>query len=185
MALVGQWGEFGEAFWHIPKCAGVSVRNWLLTHHPESLWVEVNGMHGKTKEPEKAFTVLRHPADWLMSFYAYYRQWDWEWDALPDIVEEQFEFAKGLGWLDFVDSVLDNNPGAVTKVFEYYCEPGVKVFLIEELDHHFPGIKWEHYTNYDLSWPPAYKKRFVETEASYLRKIGVYEEHPDGYLLRV
>ena len=144
MAYVGPWGQFI----HIPKCAGISMRYYLRHEHGE-YGQEVGTKHDLPNTVKNAFTIIRHPAHWLRSFYTYYSQHNWRWEELPQYVNYQFSFANtnGLSWMQYVTTVTATNPGAVGKVFDYYCVPGVKVYKMEELVDHFPGINKKHSTH--------------------------------------
>lgn len=167
MAFIGPWGQFI----HIPKCAGVSMRSWLQQHYRTEGHDEI-GMHELPHEITNAFTIIRHPTDWLVSFYTYYQQNGWVWEDLPDFVDAEFEGTKGLFWPQFVRAVVTTNPGAVGRVYDQYCLPGVKVYKLEELYQHFENIRKVHDTNNKVYMSPEQRQMICEAERETLERYG-------------
>jgi len=165
MAFIGPWGQFI----HIPKCAGMAMREYLSRTNRQDGYEE-NGMHALPNEISNAFTIIRHPADWLVSFYTYYAQNNWLWEDLPEYVDSQFSVAIGRFWPQFIDLLTSKNPGAVSNVFNYYCQPGVKVYKLEELDTHFVGIQKKHSTTDKPPMTPAQRHLICTAEFATMNK---------------
>lgn len=142
MGFKGAWGTF----YHIPKCGGISMRYFLKAHFHDA-GIDYGKQH-ELPQPgdnlENAFTIVRHPADWLLSYYAYMESHDWRWPECPKEIRDLFAFADGMFWPLWVQAVSAQAPGAVGRVYGLYCLPGVKVYKLEEIDDIFGmevGIK--------------------------------------------
>lgn len=128
MAYRGVWGTF----YHIPKCGGVALRSFLRSHYHDP-GTEIGNRHTLPQEDHdltNAWTVVRHPAEWLLSYYAYVADHDWQWDDCPSEISDLFRFAEGMFWPMWVNAVA----GLAGKVYGLYCLPGMKVRRLEEID---------------------------------------------------
>ena len=137
MAFVGSWGTF----YHIPKCGGISMRYFLKSQFRDS-GREIGNQHTFPQPGDdlsKAFTIVRHPADWLLSYYAYMFDHDWHWAECPKEIHALFRFVEGMFWPWYVRAIANNAPGVIGKVFGLYAVPGVKVYKLEEIDTVFGG----------------------------------------------
>jgi len=85
----------------------------------------------------RAWTVVRHPGEWLLSYYAYIESREWHWPERPPEVDDLFRFADGMFWPTWVKAVTNQVPGAVGRVYGLYCVPGVKVYQMEHIDDIF------------------------------------------------
>ena len=137
MAYKGTWGTY----YHIPKCGGISIKYYLKSHYRDPGDYTGGGKQHRLPEAAddltKAFTFVRHPADWLLSFYAYYEFMGWNWPELPEEIADMFRFAEGLFWPMFVKTVTEKKPGIVGDVFDLYCLPGVTVYHLEDIQNIF------------------------------------------------
>lgn len=138
MALKGAWGTFV----HIPKCGGFGFRRYLRENIGSGY--EDPPYHGLPETIERGFTLVRHPVDWLRSFWTYRTQHKWEirrrgdktinhvnnWPAIFGLTQ----WAAGLSWPSFVDGLYDNGWDIVSTVYGIYRHPQVKVYRLEHVD---------------------------------------------------
>ena len=167
MAYIGPWGQFI----HIPKCAGLSMRSYLEKTYRTG-GHEEKGMHDLPSVIKNAFTIVRHPADWLLSFYTYYFENSWRWEDLPAYIDDQFSFANGMFFPQYVEAVTSTNPGAVGNVYDHYCQPGVKVYRLEELDERFEGMVNIHSTGHKPAMTPKLYDMIYIAERDTLERYG-------------
>ena len=166
MAFRGPWGTFV----HIPKCGGVAMRKHLI------LKFKVNGeeigmMHGIPDDLTGAWTIVRHPANWLLSYYTYLFENRWRWADLPEQIAGWLSFADGLWWPQYVEAVCTEQPGVVGKVFDLYCKPGMQVFQLEKIDLIFDEpIPVIHETDNKPLMTDAHWDMICKAEAETLRK---------------
>jgi hypothetical protein len=117
----------------------VSVRYYLKSAY-QNRGDDVGGQHAiaaALPDLENAWTFVRHPVGWLVSFYAYLSQNRWQWVELPQEIHDIFGFAYTMFWPNFVHAVTTIEPGAVGQVYDLYCVPGVTVYQLEEIDDVF------------------------------------------------
>jgi hypothetical protein len=130
--LYGPWGTYI----HVPKCGGVAIKEFLRKTYGVK-GEDVGENHSYLTSVEGApnpWTAIRHPAEWLLSYFAYYETNGWRWEDLPIEVDKQFKYANGAFWPFFVKMVCERNPGAVGKVFDLYCIDGVTVHHLENIN---------------------------------------------------
>ena len=166
MAYIGQWGQFI----HIPKCGGLSMRTYLNERY--NIGREQNAMHGMPDKIDNAWTIIRDPRDWLPSFYAYYSASFWHWPDLPPYIAGLFDHAAGRWWPEFVQLVTALSPGIVGKVYDYYCANGVRVYKLEEIKNHFPGLQKIHPTDWKPLVTDEQREWIAVSEADTVIKYG-------------
>lgn len=171
MAYRGPWGTFI----HIPKCGGVALRKYLKMRYSDN-GDEIGGLHEilpNVDGLENPWTVVRHPAHWLLSYFTYCEDNAWIWRDRPTLVGDQFRFADGMFWPSFVAEVCTVNPGAVGKVFDLYCVPGVEVYRLEDINtvmgEHVPVI---HTQDIKPVMTDAHWEMICEAEMGTLEKYG-------------
>ena len=134
MPCKGEWGTFI----HIPKCAGITIREWIYKQYGLSPRQEdFIDQHRMPDDLTDAWTVIRHPVDWIRSFYGYMSNNHWQWDDLPQFIHDIFRPYYGMWFPQFVNSVALEQPNAVMKVYDHYIVDGVRWYRIEEIDDMF------------------------------------------------
>jgi hypothetical protein len=99
---------------------------------------EVNGQHDMPDViDENTWTMVRHPAKWLLSYYAYVYDNQWRWEERPDIIAELYTSADGLFWPQWIDWVCKIRPYSVGQIYDYFCQPKMQVFQLEKIDKIF------------------------------------------------
>lgn len=125
----------GWAYIHIAKCGGTALRA-VLNGKESSVTMPMyprqtvsNAKHWIALErPEgRVFTVVRHPADWLRSYWAHRMARGWIDGMALDVFGTKSLSA-------FVMRVCANEPGYVSRMFAAYCDayPGIEVFRLED-----------------------------------------------------
>ena len=94
---------------------------------------EINGEHDLPDDFTNAWTIVRHPATWILSYYHYLAENQWRWEDRPEFVADLFRYADGLFWPQYVDAIC-SQPGVIGKMFDYYCIDGVQLFQLEKID---------------------------------------------------
>lgn len=135
------------SFIHIPKCGGMALRNhltgvesggFLPLGHECAVRSPLHRIP-EIRPPGRVFTVIRHPASWLRSYWL---------DQSPQrIVVHRFlhQF-----WSDdlneFITNVCTGRPGYVTALYKAHMmyQP-IKVFRLEDgLDHVMEWLGIDH-----------------------------------------
>lgn len=129
MAWVGEWGTFI----HIPKCAGSSMRHALRERYGGG--EEVGYGHGFPDEYEDAWCLVKHPAHYLRSIWAWRTRYNWkvwgdEQTPWKEIVE-LLSYGTGMPWLEFVVETCFHHPGVVGEIYGLYEKPGVEFYQLE------------------------------------------------------
>jgi len=182
MAYVGPWGTF----YHIPKCGGVSLRYFLRTHFHDA-GREIGNQHtppAPHHDLKDAWTVVRHPAEWLLSYFAYIEPREWYWPECPRELQDLFSFADGMFWPLWVKAICERAPGAVGRMYDLYCWQGVKVYKLEEIDQIFDmpvGLK--NVTEIKPVISLAQWQMICKAEADTLARFG-YDDKPSGLVRR-
>jgi len=173
MAYVGPWG----AFYHIPKCGGISIKYYLKSHYRDPGKMTHNGRQHRIPVPEddltNAFTFVRHPAGWMLSFYSYMDFMNWHWPELPDKIDKMFEFSYGMFWPMWVKAITEKKPGIVGQVFDMYCVPGVRVYHLEDVAKVYgEDVGFKNVTEIKPVMTDAEWKMICESESDTLRRYG-------------
>jgi hypothetical protein len=132
MAHTGKWGTYV----HIPKCAGFSIRSALRDHFGSGK--ECGDIHGYSYDITDGWTVIRHPAAWLRSFWAYRNNSGWDIDPNAPLywtpILAMTQWLKGTTWPGFVRAVTVTKPGLVGRIYGMYEHPNISVFLLEDME---------------------------------------------------
>ena len=97
----------------------------------------IGQIHGKAEDYTDAWTVIRHPVDWIRSFYGYLHNNNWVWEDLPDFINDIFRDYYGMWFPQFCNSVATEQPNAVLKIYDNYIVDGVKWYRLEEVNDIF------------------------------------------------
>ena len=125
----------GWAFIHIPKCGGTSVRAVLegaeradvMPLYPRNTaahryhWLALRRPRGTV------FTLVRHPATWLRSYWLHRMRHGWMADRYLDRLGSQH-------MAEFMRRVCYHEPGYVSEMYRAYTEhwPRIRVFRLED-----------------------------------------------------
>jgi hypothetical protein len=137
MAYAGVWGTFV----HVPKCAGWGFRRYLEKYMGAG--EEIAPFHGVPGDIENGFAIIRHPIDWLRSFWSFRNNDGWVvrynddgtldhvnyWPAIIGMTQ----WAKGTTWPEFVDALVDHQIDIVSNIYGMYQHHNVKFYKLEEI----------------------------------------------------
>lgn len=129
MMLVGN----GWAFIHIPKCGGTSVRGVLkgreikevLPMYPEHTVDHRYHWIAKNQPPGRVFCFVRHPLDWLKSY------WTMRMKEQPNKNKVLDQYLIG-DFEVFVRRVCRFQPGYVGRMFDAYTEYATEIYKLEQ-----------------------------------------------------
>ena len=155
------------------------MRKYLATKYKiEDL--RLGHMHDLPDEIHNAWTIIRHPASWLPSYFAYLSENNWRWEDRTDAMFDLLGFADGLFWPAFVEAVC-SRPGVIGQVYDSFCVEGVKVYKLEHIDEIFnEPIPRLHPTENKPLFTLAQWEMICESEADTLERYGYDDTPPDG-----
>lgn len=152
-------GEKNITFVHIPKTAGTSITQWLITNSGNSTFKKFEGRpsHSKILEGRDknfSFTVVRNPWDRIVSLYYFLKNiileqyGDSDWLAVNNYTKETFpsfdEWVKTLDELKYSQEMLYT---IHTQQVDWIDIPVDKVLRFENLENDFKQIQAEYQCN--------------------------------------
>ena len=177
MAYVGPWGTY----YHIPKCGGISIKYYLKSHYRDpGKYTNGGKQHrfpGGEDDLTNAFTFVRHPVSWMVSYFSYMEFMGWQWAELPEEIEDKFRFAEGLFWPMWVKAITEKEPGIVGWMYDLYCVPGVRVYHLEDVIKIYgEDIGLKNVTEIKPVVTDAHRKMICDAEKDTLRRYGYNDQ---------
>jgi hypothetical protein len=143
MPFVGPWGTFI----HIPKTGGQWMRHVLRSNFDLEKNSYRNVKYTHTLPEDKAegtwWTVVRHPAEWLRSFWAHryhecYAVGHFQLRPIDSSAWNTFN-VRTVGLLDwdferFARRMATKEPGLISWFFFYFLAPRVQAIRLEDVD---------------------------------------------------
>jgi len=175
MAYVGEWGTFI----HIPKTGGMAMRKALERAYGPG--EEVGYGHGIPTSRPNAWALVRKPAPYLRSLWAWGLRYKWQpygREIWREVLDNELAWASWLTWEVFVETVCTRRPGLVGRVFEYYYRPDIRYFQLENLGELYDYLGRELVMTYEnvnsltdkARMTPAQAALIEKTEGAYLEK---------------
>jgi hypothetical protein len=176
MPYIGTWGTF----YHIPKCGGIAMRYYLKNKFRAGTDFGNRHTMPDPEHMDNPWTIVRHPAEWLLSYYSYIESHEWHWPERPPVIDDIFRDYDGMFWPMWVKSVTEQMPGVVGRVYGMYTLPGVKVYRMEEIDSIFgEEISEKNITEIKPVMTLDHWQMICKAERETLDRYG-YDDKPTG-----
>lgn len=175
-------------FVHVPRTGGAWVASAL-----QAAGVEILGIEGDQHEPVEGpvFYFVRHPVDWMMSYWMYRQNNDWNWQQGIELDETCMD----KDFIQFMWGISDRN-GLLIRHLNHFVAAysgneqhvGRTESLAKDLVRILEHFDVPHNRNKILSHPPVcvssqpkpklldIRKVFDPSQADYFQKFG-YELH--------
>lgn len=181
-------------FLHVPKAAGTWVRI-VLPKAGVKLTGTLKETHwtGVPPRDRRAFTFVRHPANWLKSMWMQMERAGVGIEKPPaNLALFEKRFKKGMPFSEYVEFLLVEDPQAISRMFDEYEQPCWMVGRVEDLPESLCHIleaadlkfkknvieNWhrENVTDHGLRertrFAPYQRERLLEAEAEFCKKWG-------------
>lgn len=182
-------------FLHIPKTGGTWVTNYFretgLDHGHKELGLEAHIGGDRIRKiigctEDLCFCFIRHPLTWYRSY------WQCKQELVPDRTGIWLNEIVDLPFQEFIDSILQTNPGFLTNHFKIFTERcrfvGKQENLKEDLNNLLKYLRIPYNKDYLFKRPfenviPSDRKYTYELASAIMEtEKGIIEEYDYNYI---